>query len=158
MEKKTLVNDKKRERTRIAVYLMGMRGDAVLLAKRQNTGHMDGHWSLVAGHVYEGESATQALLREVKEECGIDLSPDAIKLIGAMHHYSHPYDYVNFIFSADLTHHEPINKEEHKCEMLAFHSVHELPDPLVHYVQEMIKQNMNAQNFWICEFGWDYKD
>lgn len=42
-------------------------------------------WSLVAGHVENGESATAAMIRETYEEIGITLSPDQIKVVHVMH-------------------------------------------------------------------------
>jgi len=38
--------------------------EKVLLLRRYNTGFKDGMYSLVAGHVDEGENFTQALIRE----------------------------------------------------------------------------------------------
>jgi len=146
-------NDKQRTNTRIAVYLIGTRGKEVLLAKRKNTGHMDGCWSLVAGHVYEGESSTDALLREALEECGLTLKPDELQLMGAMHHCSPPYDYINFIFKVDLHAHAPENKEEHKCEVLAFHHIDALPSPIEPYIREIITQCMQHE-VWVAEYGW----
>jgi 8-oxo-dGTP diphosphatase len=146
-------DDKNRTKTRIAVYLIGVRGDTILLGKRHNTGHMDGHWSLIAGHVQEGESASNAIMREVEEECGIRLAPHELSLIGAMHHYSPPFDYVNFIFTANLNAHEPINKEPHKCEILAFYPLNDLPVPIAPYVQTIITQSI-TQKPWIKEYGW----
>lgn len=144
---------KNRTRTRIAAYLIGTQGDTILLAKRQNTGHMDGYWSLIAGHVEEGESASSAIIREVQEECGITLNTGEIKLIGAMHHNSPPFDYVNFVFSADLTIHKPLNKEPHKCSMLSFHPISRLPKPMDDYIQTIIERSLSPAP-WIAEYGW----
>lgn len=149
-----LSNDKNRSKTRIAVYLIGMRGDTILLGKRHNTGHMDGYWSLIAGHVKEGEPASDAIMREVKEECGITLASHEISLIGAMHHYSPPFDYVNFIFSTNLSTHEPINQEPHKCAVLAFHPLAALPKPIDPYIQKIITQSI-GKTPWIAEYGWE---
>lgn len=148
------VDDKKRSRTRIAVYLVGMRGDTILLGKRHNTGHMDGHWSLIAGHVQEGESASKAIIREVEEECGITLALHELSLIGAMHHCSPPFDYVNFIFTANLSAHEAINKEPYKCEILGFYPVQDLPSPIAPYVQSIITQSIRKIP-WVAECGWE---
>ena len=49
------------------------KGQEILLQKRHNTGYMDGMWDCsVAGHVENGESMKMALLREAKEEIGIN--------------------------------------------------------------------------------------
>jgi len=41
-------------------------------------------WSIVAGHIDEGESATVALVREAFEEIGITIHPDDITLAGLL--------------------------------------------------------------------------
>ncbi len=145
--------DKDRHKTRIAVYLIGIRGETILLAKRQNTGHMDGCWSLVAGHVREGESSTHALIREVQEECGLHLNADEVTLVGAMHHYSPPFDYIQIAFLADLNAKEPQNLEPYKCEQLAFHPLDKLPNPMEEYIVTIIKQSVSG-NLWVSEYGW----
>ena len=150
-----MANIIQRYSARVAVYLLGMRGNTVLLAKRKNTGHMDGYWALVAGHVDEGETCIQAMIREAQEECALQLQPHELKLIGAMHHCSPPHYYANFIFVADLTNHEPQNCEPHKCEALAFYNKATLPDPIVPYVAEMIKQSESQDHCWVSEFGWE---
>ena len=71
-----------RKHTRLAVYLVGLKQNMILLGKRKNTNHMNGFWSLPAGHVNEFESYQHALIREIKEECGFTLKQDDLKLKG----------------------------------------------------------------------------
>lgn len=148
------MNDKHRTKTRIAVYLIGLRDNQILLGKRQNTNHMNGYWSLVAGHVFEGESCLQAMIREAQEECNLILQPHELILIGAMHHNSMPYDYVNFIYKADLTGRDLQNGEPSKCEQLLFHPLDALPMPVDPYVHEIIKKSTTEKNCWVTEYGW----
>ncbi len=147
-------NDKNRVKTRVAVYLVAFQNQKILLGKRKNTGHMDGHWSLIAGHAYEGESCTQAMIREAKEECDLSLNLNDLQLIGAMHHYSSPFDYINFIFTADLQSQEPKNLEPDKCDALEFYSIENLPSPMSQYTIEIIKKTMSEKS-WVSEFGWE---
>lgn len=149
------MNDKNRKHTRIAVYAIGTRGESILLGKRKNTGHMDGCWSLIAGHVAEGESSSRAMIRELEEECGVRVALHELSLIGSMHHKSPPYDYVNYIFHVDLMNHEPENREEEKCEQLAFHQVQALPAPIEPYIREIIQKSVPYTGVWACEYGWD---
>lgn len=149
-----IMNDRNRTKTRIAVYLVGLRQDKILLGKRKNADFLNEHWSLVAGHVYEGESCINAIIRETQEECGIALQPHELKLIGAMHHNSLPYDYMNFIYTADLTNHNPVNAEEEKCESLDFFPLSKLPDPIAPYVLDIIKKSCKNE-YWIAEVGWE---
>lgn len=144
--------DKNRSHTRIAVYLLPFEGDKIWLAKRQNTGHMDGNWSLVAGHVHEFESCRNAAIRELEEECGLLLPPQAFKLVGAMHHNSTPFDYVNYVYKIDLSGNKLSNLEPEKCEQLAAFSLDNLPRPMENYVEFIINKSTQRQ-IWIEEYG-----
>lgn len=44
------------------------KNDEILLLKRKNTGYYDGGYSLPAGHVEDGEFASIAIVKEMKEE------------------------------------------------------------------------------------------
>jgi 8-oxo-dGTP pyrophosphatase MutT (NUDIX family) len=58
----------------------------VLLARRQNTGYMDGLWDCAgSGHVDEGETASQAVIRECKEELGIEVDPTGVTFAHLCH-------------------------------------------------------------------------
>lgn len=147
-------SDKQRTKTRVAAYLVGLRNNAILLGKRKNAVHMNGFWSLPAGHVTEEESAMNAIIREAKEECDLDLSPNDLKLVGAMHHLSPPYVYINFIFKADLSNHKPKNMEPHKCELLSFHQLDQLPVPMEAYIKDIIMGTASQDTCRIIEYGW----
>ena len=54
-----------------AVSAAIFRGERVLLVER-GKGRLAGLWSLPGGHIELGEKATDAALREVREETGID--------------------------------------------------------------------------------------
>ncbi|WP_245544781.1 NUDIX domain-containing protein [Mobilicoccus pelagius] len=59
-----------------ASYVYLLRGDEVLLQRRQNTGYMDSHWVAgAAGHIEPGETARHAAVREALEEIGVIIPP-----------------------------------------------------------------------------------
>ncbi len=60
-----------RHKVCMAVYLLLERDGEVLLLRRANSGWNDGKYTLVAGHVDEGESAGAAMVRETLEEVGV---------------------------------------------------------------------------------------
>src|SRR3989338_4980939 len=72
-----------------ASYLVLMRENKILLSRRFNTGYEDGKFSLIAGHVEEGETFTQCLVREAKEEAGILLFPQDLEVAHVMQRDSH---------------------------------------------------------------------
>src|SRR5262245_13673542 len=72
-----------------AAYVVFLRpgdsGREVLLMRRANTGYMDDHWALVAGHVEPGESCVAAAVREAREEVGVDVAPEALTPLCTVH-------------------------------------------------------------------------
>jgi len=62
----------------LGVGAVVFRGDCVLLVKRGNP-PLAGTWSLPGGAVHSSETLVDAVVREVKEECGIDI--DVVDLI-----------------------------------------------------------------------------
>ena len=71
-----IVSPRNRPKAVPASYIVLMRDNQVMLLKRFNTGYEDGKYSLIAGHVDEGETFTQCIIREAKEESGILLKPE----------------------------------------------------------------------------------
>lgn len=146
--------DKKRNKTRVAVYLLGIKNNKILLGKRKNTQHMNNYWSLFAGHVFEGESCSNALKRECLEECGVYIKEQEFNIIGAMHHKSGEFDYINYIFKVDLSNHNPLNSEPEKCSELNFFDISNLPNPIDDYIKLIITKSFNSKAPWIIEYGW----
>ena len=58
----------------VAVHLLLVKDDRILLLKRYNTGYEDGNYSVVAGHSDGGEDLKTAMIREGREEAGIEVS------------------------------------------------------------------------------------
>ena len=70
--------NEKRFKTPSSVALILIRNnngkEEILLQKRKNTGYMDGYYDLGAsGHVENKETMKMALIRETKEEIGINI-------------------------------------------------------------------------------------
>ena len=59
-------------RQRVAAYALIRRDDTVLLTRISALGHHSGSWTLPGGGVDHGESPATALVREVREECGVE--------------------------------------------------------------------------------------
>ena len=77
--------NKKHNKYPLAVHIFLCKGEELLLSLRKNTGYEDGKYSVVAGHVENGESLIAAGIREVKEEVGIDVTPFHFRIVGSMH-------------------------------------------------------------------------
>lgn len=57
---------------RLGAYALVRRDDAVLLTRISERGFHTGSWTLPGGGVDHGESPRSAVLRELREECGVD--------------------------------------------------------------------------------------
>lgn len=57
---------------RVASYALIRRGGDVLLTRISGRGYHSGRWTLPGGGIDHGESPRAALVREVREECGVD--------------------------------------------------------------------------------------
>ena len=118
-----------------AAYVIVRRGDEVLLLLRANTGYMDGHWAVPAGHVERGESAVAAAVRELKEEVGLDVDAADLVPVTAMHRTGgngDPIDErVDFFFMVSKWTGEPRLMEPEKAAGLDWYPLDKLPEPLV---------------------------
>lgn len=136
----------------VAVHVLLLRGDAVLLVRRCNTGFEDGKLSVVAGHVEPGESVTQAALRETREEVGLTLSPGRLQAVGVMHRKSDD-ERIDFFLAYRLDGDAaPENREPEKCSELLWSDVTRLPDDTIPYVRAGIENF--RRGVWFHEFGW----
>lgn len=145
------MTDEPRHTPFAAVYLLLLEGDSVLLLERQNTGHRDGEYSLVAGHIEEGEAATEAMVREASEEVGIDVERSALDPVHVIHRNSGDRAYVDVFFACEEWAGRVENREPEKCAELAWYERSDLPANTVAYFEQAI-ENMSARAF--SEFGW----
>ena len=137
-----------------ASYLILKRDNKILLLRRFNTGYKDGQYSLVAGHVDEGETFTEALIREAREESGLKISPEKVRVVHVMHRKSN----VDGSQRVDVFHlvedfeGEPENIESHKCDDLSWFDINQLPENIIPYIRSAI-ENIKNNNFY-SEHGW----
>jgi len=72
-------------RLRVVAAALFDRG-RVLIAERPAGKHMAGWWEFPGGKVASGETDAQALVRELREELGVDAQPDA-QIMTLTHEY-----------------------------------------------------------------------
>ena len=60
--------------TVVVVAAVVQREGSVLLTKRIEGAHLGGFWEFPGGKLEDGESPEQALVRECREECGIEIA------------------------------------------------------------------------------------
>src|SRR4030042_6138077 len=109
-----MVIDKERHTLRTAVYLILQKGNQILLLLRKNTGYKDGNYSLPSGHLEGGESATDALIRETKEEIGVGLKKENLEISHVIHRRSGELEYIDLFFTTKNWQGTPQNSEPEK--------------------------------------------
>ncbi|MFS0555478.1 NUDIX hydrolase [Brevibacillus sp. 179-C9.3 HS] len=137
----------------VAVHLFLVRGSQVLLLRRYNTGYEDGNYSVPAGHLDGNEEVKKAAIREAKEECGIDIDPSSLEVVGVMHRLSAD-ERIDFFVAASEWHGEIINAEPNKCDELVWMDMDKLPPNVIPYVRQAIS-NFREQR-WFDSFGWEH--
>lgn len=117
-----------RELFRAAVFvIIRDKQGRVLLMRRANTGYLDGHYDFPSGHVDPKESFASAIVRETKEEAGLDIVEKDLKVVHLNQNYS-DFPYINVVFSADKWRGEPRICEPDKCDDIGYFAVDDLPE------------------------------
>lgn len=134
-----------------ASHLFLMRNSEVLLHLRKNSS-FENMYGVVAGHLNGGETATQALIREAKEEAGITIDKEDVKIATISHSKASNNEYIQFFFFCEKWSGEIINMEKEKCSELKFFPIDNLPNNMVPYVEKAIKSARDDVKYF--EYGW----
>lgn len=136
---------KERFKTKSAVFLLLKMNDKILMQKRMNTGFYDGYYDLtVSGHIEEYESITDAMIREAKEECNLDITKEDIELFTVIHTSMYNDLYYFFYFVMEI--------EENKIEELKWFDLDKLPELLGEH--NKIAINNYKKRIRLSEIGW----
>ena len=123
----------------------------VLFGRRQNTGFEDGAYHLPSGHLEAGESVVEALIREAKEEVGVNIAPEDVEFSHVMHNSSSG-GRVAFFFSVQQWEGTPENREPEKCSELGWFPLDALPAHLIDYCRVALAHITAGQPFSV--YGW----
>lgn len=146
---------KERFRVHAAVCLVLLQNDQVLLLKRSGTGWGDGCYSLPGGAIDGDESLTQAMIRESKEEVGIDIKAENLTLAHVTHcgpNGFNPHETLVFFFKTEKYDGVIENMEPQKHSEVAFFPLNELPDTLLPHgrsaLMNMMQKIPYEEVFW----------
>jgi 8-oxo-dGTP diphosphatase len=141
----------------VDVFLVLHDGGSLLLARRQNTGYDDGRWNLPSGKLEHDEDALSGMIREAREEVGIDLAPASLRLAATVHRRSGPgHARIGLVFAAASAPSEqgpPVNAEPHKCDGLGWFPAASLPADMSEYSADCIGAYLSRTPFALS--GWD---
>lgn len=127
------VFDTKHDRYPLAVHVFLAQQGKILLMRRAGSGYADGRLGLPAGHVDLGETPTTCAVREVTEELGITLDPDALLPGGTMFRNSQE-PRVDIFFTTRSWDGTPEIREPHKCTELVWAHPEQLPDDALDFI------------------------
>lgn len=137
-----------------SVYLILIKEGKILLLKRKNTGFEDGNYGLVAGHLDGNETMREGMVREAKEEAGIEINTDDLKMVHVMHRRGLGPDNerVDFFLTTDVWQGRIQNMEPKKCDDLSWFGLNELPLNIIGYTKQAL--DCYTSNIFYSEFGW----
>ena len=140
-----------------AAYLILKKENQILLLKRYQTGYQDGNFSLIAGHLEPGESFQQAIIREAREEAGIELETNNILQTHIQHRKSveDGSERVDAYFLVESWQGEIQNMEPEKCSALEWFEMNHLPRNIIPCVQTALELLFQGESY--SEFGWNNK-
>lgn len=105
--------------------------EEVLLLRRANTNYMDGKWDFAgSGHVEEGETASQAVCRELLDETGLVAKPEDTTFLHLCHRIKELTYYDLYFEIRDWTG-EPSIREPDKCSGMAWFPTDALPEDMI---------------------------
>jgi len=135
----------------VTVHMFFLRENKILLLRRFQTGYMDGHYSVPAGHLDGNEPLRLAAVREAQEEIGVRIDPADIRFAGVFHR-SEGDERVDFFVHVQNWQGEPVNAEPGKCDEICWADIEALPENTVRYVRRAIENFRAGVPFE--EFGW----
>ncbi len=109
-------------------------GNQVLLVQRCHEAFGKGLYSMVGGKVEQGETAQEAIKREVHEEITLDIPQSAFQLAHTYHRVAREgeIEVIILCFKVDLTDMTaPYNNEPDKHDDMRFFSIDQLPKNII---------------------------
>ena len=130
---------------RTATAIIPFSPDSILLIKRA-TKPFNGYWALPGGRVDPGETVEQTVVREVKEETGLDIL--VVRKIGEYHEQGVQggvnYDYYPACFLVKRVDGE-LKKQDSEIEQIKIFSLNDVPEVLAFEHKKMIKDFVAIQ-------------
>lgn len=137
-----------------SVNVIVIRDGKVLLSRRANTGWMDGYLCAPGGHVEEGESPSRAILREIREELGVDVDPLHIEFACVAARNASPVQYVAYEFVLRDNGYDFLNAEPDRCSELVWVELANLPDDLIPDFRQILEHGIIGGKKYL-EVGFD---
>lgn len=112
------------------------RGRILLLRQTRGNG---GNYTLVGGTVENHEFARESLVRETKEEAGIQISASHLSLVHVLHKRTKKGQRINLYFKASRYKGVVQNLEDHKFKAAQWFPINRLPDNVTATVKQALE-------------------
>lgn len=148
--------EKERYSVRCAVFLILTKvengEEYTLLQKRFHTGLLDGKYDVsCSGHLEKDETLKEAVIRETKEEIGIDIKKEDLNSVSTIHAKFSDAEYLLVSFHTSVYAGIPKIMEPGKCNELKWVPINELPEEIIDTRKIMIEDYVNHTNYY--EYG-----
>lgn len=142
--------EERRNQLPVTVQLILERDNEILLLRRYQTGYEDGNYCLPGGHVDAGEEIRQAMVREAKEEIGVTIVKENLKLVHILNRKLEKGEYLDFIFQTDTFEGIPTLLEPDKSDNLIWTKKEELPSNIISYIPDLF----STKELYLA-YGWE---
>lgn len=132
--------------TRVGIGIMIFKDGKILLGKRKNA-HGAGQHAFPGGHLENMESFGVCALREIAEECGIEVVNLRFQFLANVKTYA-PKHYVHINLIADWKSGEPQILEPEKCENWGWYDINNLPELLFSTVPLAVEAYKTGRNYF----------
>ena len=138
------MKNEERFKLRVSANLLLIKDNNILLLRRYKTPWGNGKYTVISGHIDGNETIAEAMVREAKEEAGIELEAAHLITVHAMHRIA-DIECIDFFLTADSWKGEPKNTEPDKADDVRWFSLNDLPHNIlpnikaaIHYYQSHI--------------------
>lgn len=124
---------------------MLMKDGLVLLGRRKGS-HGEGEFAFPGGHLEHMESFVDCAIREVAEECGLEIQNIRFGFLANVTKYA-PKHYVHIGLYAEWKNGEPRVLEEDRSEEWRWYPLDDLPSPLFEMCRLSVECYHNKQSY-----------
>ena len=142
--KKQMSDNKPNVRVGCGALIINDKGEALLLKRDVKSRDEYGYWSQPGGGVEFGETIKEAIVREIKEEVGVEI--ELIKFLSYtdQNYLSKNEHWVSISYLAKIISGEPTNMEPEKHAQMKWFSLSDLPKKLSRTTEESVRAYLES--------------